>query len=60
MLCEINKELKSFKENIKKIEESDLSDIQNVAKGIQVSRECLHRLRLILRDQEFNSKQGNE
>lgn len=57
MKDKITKSINKFKNQIDLIKESDLSDIQNVAKGIQVSRECLHRLRLILRNKEFNSKQ---
>ena len=47
----------TYKENILIIEKSDLSVVVNSSKGIQISRDCLQQLRLIVRDNQFNSIQ---
>ncbi|GLB54098.1 hypothetical protein NBRC110019_31390 [Neptunitalea chrysea] len=53
----IEKALYAFKESIQEIERSDLSVIINTSKGIQISRDCLHQLRLIVRANQFDSIQ---
>ena len=51
----IIKVLDRYKSDIKEIEESDLSDLSNVALGIQISRTCIHTLRVILRQGDFKN-----
>jgi len=52
---QIEKVLVVFRKEIQKIEESDLSESKNSSLGIQISRDCLQELRLIVRDKKFQS-----
>ena len=54
---QIEKVLITFRKEIHKIEESDLSESENSSLGIQISRNCLQQLRLIVRDTPFQSVQ---
>ena len=54
---QIEKALITFRKEIHKIEESDLSESENSSLGIQISRDCLQQLRLIVRDKQFQSVQ---
>lgn len=53
----IEKVLITFRKEIQKIEESNLSESENSSLGIKISRDCLHQLRLIVRDKKFESIQ---
>tara|TARA_R110002020_G_scaffold182635_1_gene378277 strand:- start:611 stop:1462 length:852 start_codon:yes stop_codon:yes gene_type:complete len=46
-----------YKQEIKVIEESNLGDFNIVEKGISISREYLQRLRLCVRENQFESKE---
>ncbi len=45
--------LSTYKTQIQHIEITNLSDLQNVIKGIHISRDCLQKLRKIVRDDSF-------
>lgn len=54
----IQKILDNYKEEIKVVEESNLNDFNNVEKGISISREYLQKLRVCVRENEFEDKQN--
>lgn len=56
MKYRIEKILSHFKKEIKVIESSDLNDFSNVENGINISREHLQKLRVVLREKRFASK----
>ncbi|MEM6515974.1 MAG: RteC domain-containing protein [Bacteroidota bacterium] len=47
--------ISKFKEEIKVIEQGNLNDFAVVERGIQLSRSCVQQLRLVVRDNKFNS-----
>jgi hypothetical protein len=49
----VNNILNKYKEEIQTIEESNLSDFNNVEKGISISRKYLQKLRVCVRENEF-------
>ena len=57
MLHLITQILKTYKKEIILVNESNLSDFNNVEKGITISRKYLQKLRLCLRQQNFDNKE---
>jgi len=49
--------LEQYKTKISEIEKGNLEDFSTIEKGIQISRKCLQTLRLLIRRNEFVSKQ---
>ncbi len=54
----IHKILDNYKEEIKAVEESNLNDFNNVEQGISISRQYLQKLRICVRENEFQDKQN--
>ena len=57
MQRQIKKIEKSYQEEIIEIENLDLDDFKNVEKGLQVSRQSLQKLRIVVRDGEFKNRE---
>lgn len=49
--------LDDYRKEIKPVEESSLNDFSTVEKGISISRQYLQKLRICVRENEFNSPQ---
>lgn len=49
--------IQDYKLEIMMIEESNLDDFKNIEKGINISRKCLQKLRLLLRNETFRNKE---